>query len=116
MNKTGSPGWQIINEFKSGLLIWMTDDGRVVQDSDGNVMNIEINNVDDQEERKTKVDALRKAARAFGVDGGHAQFLSGNRRISDEEYANQLARRDAGLIPDPFDRGAINDEVKRLKK
>lgn len=108
-------GARVVNEFAHGLLVWYTDDGRLVQDGNGNIMNIEVNNIRDRVELKEKGDALRAAARSYGIEGGHANFLSGNRRVSDEEYQNQIARQDAGLVPDIFDPGVIKEEAENHK-
>lgn len=107
---------QVINEFDYGVMVWYTTDGRLVQNEDGDIMYISINNIKDKKEVTEKARALRAAAASFGFVGGTPNFWSGNRPVSDEEYENQKQRQDAGLIPDMWDQGAINDEMRTKKK
>ncbi len=100
-----------VEESKYGVYVWVTSDGRYVKDSDGNYMLIQAEKGDSQ-----KMQALGKAARYYGVEGGFAKFLSGHRPITEEEYAEQKARLNWGLTPDPLDMGALRDELKYKKE
>ena len=84
-------------------------------DADRNVMNIEAKKGD-----KEKIKALTESAhyfmRATGVEpNGKPVFLAGNRRLTDEQYEEQKARQAAGLTPDPFDVGAMEDDLKAAR-
>jgi hypothetical protein len=82
-------------------------DGKFLGDDDGNTMNIPGKRID-----PTAKDKLTLAARSYGFSDGRAVFLQGRRRVTDEEFEEQVARQQMGLVPDPFDIGAINDEMR----
>lgn len=90
-----------------GLYVWQMPNGQYVGDDDGNIMHIpsEIGDI-------RKMGALRDAARYYGITEGRPVFLPGERAISDAEYEDQVARAKAGLLPDPYDVGALRDELR----
>lgn len=101
-----------IEETNEGLYVWETDGGAWIMDEDRNLMNIQSVKGD-----KDKIDAITKAAHYFmkemGVEpNGKPVFLAGVRRLTDEQYEEQVARQAAGLTPDPFDVGALQDDLK----
>lgn len=96
-----------VNEHNDGVYVWYTEDGRRVEDDEGNVMNIPARRGD-----MHAVNKLGQAAKYYGVPGGKAVFLPGRRQISDAEFEDQKARLDAGLTPDPLDYRAIEDELR----
>lgn len=104
-------GMKHVEEDEYGLYIWMTGDGRRVADEDGNTMNIPSKRGD-----RSKIDALRQAARYYGVPDGKPVFLSGRRRVTDSEHDYQQERLRAGLVPDPLDFRAMEEEIKYAKK
>lgn len=104
-------GMRLVEEEEHGLYIWITGDGRKIADADGNVMNIPSKRGD-----KSKIAALRKAARHYGVYDGKPLFLPGHRQITDGEFEYQMERLQAGLIPDPLDFRAVEEEQKYAKK
>lgn len=81
-----------------GVYIWVTDDNKKVTDEDGNVMLITSARGD-----YDNIKAISDAARHYNIPGGRAVFLPGQYPVSDEEYEMQLARAEAGLIPDPLE-------------
>lgn len=89
-----------------GLYVWYTDDGRRVEDSEGNVMNIPATRGD-----MHAINKLQEAAKHYGVPGGKAVFMPGRRRVSQSEWEDQNARMHAGLLPDPYDYKAIEEEL-----
>lgn len=95
-----------VDEDNYGMYVWYTDDGRRVEDSDGNVMNIPAKRGD-----LHAINKMQEAAKYYGVPGGRAVFLAGRRRITDSELEDQKARLDAGLIPDPMDYKALEEEL-----
>ena len=101
----------IVEESMLGLYVWITPDGKVVADEDGNYLNIEAMKGDQR-----KIDILREAAKEYGVDGGRAKFFAGFRRVSDEEYQKQMQRLEMGLIPDELDIPAFMEEYENMKK
>lgn len=105
---------QYIKEVPWGMLVWRCESGEFAADHDGNLMYVFLDDSDPKRLAASEK-ALTDAARAYGFPPGVPQFLSGRRPISDEELENQLARADAGLVPDPFDLGAIRQEERALR-
>lgn len=105
---------EIIKEVPWGMLVWQCESGEFAADQDGSLMYVFL---DDRNPKRLEasVKALTEAAKSYGFPPGKPQFLSGRRPISDEELENQLARADAGLIPDPLDIGAIRQEARALR-
>lgn len=100
----------IVEESMMGLYVWLTEDGQIVGDDDGNYLNIQSMKGDER-----NIEILRNTAKDFGVEGGKPQFLSGYRRVTDEEYEWQKKRMDLGLIPDELDLPAFREEQKNLE-
>ena len=89
-----------------GIYVWKMPNGQYVGDEDGNIMHIpsRIGDI-------TKMKALADAARYYGVGEGRAVFIPGGRAVTDSEYEDQAARAKEGLTPDPYDVGALKDEL-----
>jgi len=64
---------------------------------------------------RSRIDALAREVRTFGIYEGGPKFLSARRKITDEEYAEQEQRLKWGLVPDPLDIGNYKDEIKNLR-
>lgn len=101
----------VIEESPFGLYVWLTADGAIVTDEEGNYLNIESMKGDER-----KLEILRNAAKEFGIEGGKPQFLSGYRRVTDEEYEYQRQRMEWGLIPDELDLAAFKEEAANIQK
>jgi hypothetical protein len=100
-----------INDEEStlGIYVWEMPDGRWVGDDDGNFLSITS-----KKGNKSRIDLLADAVRNFGITDGQPKFLSGRRKIDDEEFEYQQQRLKWGLTPDPLDIGAYKDEMKKL--
>lgn len=96
-----------VEETDIGLYVWEMPDGRWVGDDEGNFMNIKAKKGDIR-----RISQLADAARAHGINEGRAVFLSGKRRVTDEQYEEQRQRLMFGLTPDPEDNFAQLDELK----
>lgn len=96
-----------VDEDEYGVYVWITPAGQQVEDADRNVMNIPAKAGD----RKAMAQ-LREAAKYYGVPGGYPKFLPGRRQITDAELEDQKARLAAGLIPDPYDHKALQEELR----
>lgn len=105
------PKVKIVEETDYGLYIWEMPDGSIVSDDEKNYLNIPARRGD-----KSKIQALIDAVRSYGINEGKAIFLSGHRRVTDEEYEYQKQRLEWGLIPDEMDYGAARDELMNYKK
>ena len=101
----------VVQETNMGVYIWKDKDGRTVVNEENDVMNIASEQFDEG-----KIELLRQAAVKFGIEGGHAEFRPGARQINDEELQQQIERRDAGLIPDPYDVGESKDIMDKIKR
>lgn len=96
---------QIVDEAAYGLYIWEMPNGQWVGDDDGNFLCIAAMRGD-----LKKINELTAAARHYGVMVGKPVFLSGHRKIDDEEFENQKMRQKFGLIPDEYDIPALVSE------
>lgn len=101
----------IVEETDYGLYIWEMPDGSIVSDDEKNYLNIPAHRGDTE-----KIKAITDAVRSYGINEGRAIFLSGHRRVTDEEYEYQKQRLEWGLIPDEMDYGAARDELMNYKK
>lgn len=98
---------QIVDESPFGVYVWQCADGEFLGDEEGRLLS--INSVVGDRE---KIEALRKVAAHNGYGDGRAVFWSGQRKISDEEAEEQLQRQKSGLVPDPLDIAALEDEIR----
>ena len=100
-----------VNDEEStlGIYVWEMPDGRWVGDDDGNFLSITS-----KKNNKSRIDLLADAVVGYGVTDGQPKFLSGRRKIDDEEFEYQQQRLKWGLTPDPLDIGAYKDEMKKL--
>lgn len=105
------PKLRIVDEVDYGLYLWEMPDGRLVADEDKNFLNIPGKKGD-----LTQINKLKETVKSFGITEGKAVFLSGHRRVTDEEYEYQKQRMEWGLIPDELDYGAAQEELANLKK
>ena len=96
-------------ETRLGIYVWEMPDGRWIGDDDGNFLSITSMKSD-----KSRMDILASAVRSYGIYEGQPKFLSGRRKIDDEEFEHQRQRLEWGLVPDPLDIGNYKDEMKKL--
>lgn len=92
-----------------GLYVWQTPEGKIVTDGDGNTMNIPARHGDIE-----AISKITKAAAHYGFPEGKAVFRAGQRRVSEEEYSEQLDRLKEGHIPSETDLGAWYDAAKGI--
>lgn len=100
-------GISAVDDVPFGVYVWRMPDGSIAGDDDGNWMNIPAKKGD-----QTRINKLREAARYYGIETGGPVFMSGNRRVTDEEFEEQKMRASWGLIPDPEDIGNSIDELR----
>jgi hypothetical protein len=89
-----------------GVYLWQMPDGSVVADEDRNFLSIASMYGDN-----ARMEKLRNAAAQCGVFEGKPLFMPGHRKVTDEEYQEQQARLESGLIPDEYDIGAWKEEL-----
>lgn len=98
---------QIIEETTLGIYVWEMPDGRWIGDDEGNYLSITS-----MKGNKSKIDALAREVRSYGIEEGSPLFLSGRRKIDDEEFEEQKQRLKWGLTPDPLDIGVYKDSLR----
>lgn len=96
----------VIEETHLGIYVWEID-GKWVGDDEGNFLSITS-----KKGNKERIELLRKAVAHYGINRGQPKFLSGRRKIDDEEYEYQQQRLRWGLTPDPLDIGEYKDQMK----
>ena len=97
-------------ETRLGIYVWEMPDGRWIGDDDGNFLSITST-----KNNKSRINALADVVRSYGIHEGQPKFLSGRRKIDDEEFEYQKQRLEWGLVPDPLDIGNYKDEMQKLK-
>jgi len=102
---------QILEETTLGIYVWEMPDGRWIGDDDGNFLS-----VTSKKGNRSKMDALAREVRSYGIYEGQPKFLSGRRKIDDEEFEYQNERLKWGLTPDPMDIGVYKDSMLRNGK
>jgi hypothetical protein len=97
----------VVEETRLGIYVWEMPDGRWIGDDDGNFLSITST-----KGNKSKIDALAREVSSYGIYEGSPKFLSGRRKIDDEEFEYQKQRLNWGLTPDPLDIGVYKDNLK----
>lgn len=95
-------------ETRLGIYVWEMPDGRWIGDDDGNFLSITAT-----KGNRSRMDALAREVRSYGIYEGGPKFLSGRRKIDDEEFQYQKSRLNLGLVPDPLDIGSYKDDMKK---
>lgn len=98
---------RFVSETNNGIYVWRLPNGDFLAEG-LNVLSIDSVRGDIQ-----KMAAITRAARDYGYPDGTPVFVEGNRKITDEEFEIQYERMRNGLIPDPYDVGNYQDEVRR---
>lgn len=104
LNTTGK---QIVEEVPYGTYVWRMNDGTYLVDEEYRHLSIFCIKGDQK-----AIKALSDEARNLGFPDGYAEWKSGVRKITDEEYEEQEARQKLGLVADPYDWGAIRDQIQ----
>lgn len=107
---------RIIEESEFGLYVWLDTEGKMLTDDEFRPLSVPSKKGD-----VVKIMALRDYAHRLLKDmgleaGGRPQFRSGQRQISDAEYDEQMARQQAGLVPDKYDVAAMKEQARFAKK
>ena len=97
-------------ETRLGIYVWEMPDGRWIGDDDGNFLSVTAT-----KGNTSKIKSLADVVRSYGISEGQPKFLSGRRKIDDEEFEYQNKRLQWGMVPDPLDIGNYKDELKAAK-
>jgi hypothetical protein len=106
--KSKNPG--VVDDIAYGVYIWRDAQGRAVVDDEFNYMMIASKKGDLRNIKK-----LQEAAASYGITDGAAEFCSGSRPISQEEWEMQRQRARDGYVPDQYDLGNLIDEYNYQK-
>lgn len=98
------------------MWVWQCADGEFAGDDNGNFMHVFVWDTRKEDVNIAAKKALETAARSYGFGDGKAVLWQGKRPITDEQLEEQLARAEAGLVPDPLDIGAIREEEAALRQ
>lgn len=93
-----------ISETNLGLYMWEMPNGKLVANEDLDFLNIPAFRGD-----LRAISEITKVAKALGCEEGKPVFKEGHRRVTDYEYEDQMARMQAGYIPDPYDIGVYKE-------
>lgn len=100
-----------VEETRLGVYVWEMPDGKWVGDDQGNYLSVQAFKNDQK-----KIAMLSEVVRGYGILEGKAVFLSGRRKINDEEYEYQKQRLAWGLVPDELDIGVYKEETRGFNK
>lgn len=94
-----------------GLYLWRYDNGKFFGNGQGDFLSIPA--------RKNDLKAMAeiaKAAKHYGATDGGPVFIPNARQISQSEQEDQMDRLMSGYTPDPYDVGALKDELEERKQ
>lgn len=108
-NQIGKTRVTVVEEPFSnyGIYVWQLRSGKVLTDENGNALSI-----DSMKGDESRIALLRNEARWLGFPDGQPLFYANVRKVSDEEYSEQLDRMSQGYIPSETDLGALIDAKK----
>jgi hypothetical protein len=110
-NQIGKTRVSVVEEPFSdyGIYVWQLRSGKMFTDGDGNALSI-----DSMKGDESRIALLRNEATWLGQPDGQAVFFANVRKVSDEEYSEQIDRMAQGYIPSETDLGAMVDAKKTL--
>ncbi len=108
-NQIGKTRVSLIEEPFSdyGIYVWQLRSGKVLTDDHGNALSI-----DSMKGDESRIALIRNEARWLGFPDGQPLFYANVRKVSDEEYSEQIDRMSQGYIPSETDLGALVDAKK----
>ena len=103
-NQIGKTKVSIVEEPFSdyGIYVWQLPSGKFFTDESGNALSI-----DSMKGDESRISLLRSEASWNGQPHGQAVFFANVRKVSDEEYSEQVDRMAQGYIPSETDLGAL---------
>lgn len=111
--QVGDTKVQVIEEKFSnfGTYVWYKANGKPFTDGSGSVLSIE-----GMKDDKARIQQLSDAAAYYGEAEGRAMFFPNTRKISDEQYSEQIDRLKQGYIPSENDLGALIAAKKTIQQ
>lgn len=103
-NQIGKTKISVVEEPFSdyGIYVWQLPNGKIFTDDEGNALSI-----DSMRDDQSRIILLQKEASWLGQPIGRPLFFANVRKVSDEEYSEQIDRMTQGLIPSETDLGAM---------
>jgi hypothetical protein len=103
-NQIGKTKVSLVEEPFSnyGIYVWQLPSGKIFVDDHGNALSI-----DSMKDDESRITLLRNEAAWNGQPHGRPLFFPNVRKVSDEEYSEQLDRMSQGYIPSETDLGAF---------
>lgn len=101
-------GTRVIDEIPYGVYIAKTSDGKYITNQDGDLLNIVSKKGDPK-----RIAQLKQAARHIGFNDITWEWRAGARRVTEDEFQEQLERQAEGKVGDPYDLGVLIDEYKK---
>lgn len=102
---------RVVDEIPYGVYIAKTSEGKYIANQDGDLLNIVSKKNDIR-----RILQLKEVAKGFGFENIQVEFRAGARRITEDEFQEQLERQAEGKVADPYDLGVLIDEYKREAK
>lgn len=94
-----------------GLYLWKLPNGKYLQNNEGEFLCLPSRYGDIK-----NMNQIGKDAKMYGYPEGRAEFIAGGRQVSHSEHDDQMERMLDGRLPDPFDVGALKDEIRQHGK
>jgi hypothetical protein len=112
-NQIGKTRVSVVEEPFSdyGIYVWQLRSGKMFTDGEGNALCI-----DSMKGDESRIALLRNEAAWLGQPDGQAVFFANVRKVSDEEYSEQIDRMAQGYIPSETDLGALIDAKKTFNQ
>lgn len=99
-------GPQVVSEVNYGVYVWRMPNGSYIADSDKRWLSIASLRGDIR-----RINQLQEAVKGYGIEEGTPEFIEGVRKVTDDEYDEQLERMEAGMIPDIYDIPAHKEKL-----
>ena len=112
-NQIGKTKISVVEEPFSnyGIYVWQLPSGKIFCDDEGNALSI-----DSMRDDQSRINLLQKEASWLGQPVGRPLFFANVRKVSDEEYSEQLDRMSQGFIPSETDLGALIDAKRTFNQ
>lgn len=102
---------RIAEDGEYGIYLWQFPDGKFFGNGQGDFLSIPARKGD----LKAMTD-IYHAAKHYGRPDGKAVFIPNARQVSKSEQEDQMERLMDGKTPDPYDVGALRDELEAAKQ
>lgn len=102
----GAP--KVVSEVDYGVYVWKMPNGAYLADDERRWLSIASMRGD-----MRRIAELSDTVKAYGIHEGSPEFIEGVRKVTDDEYDEQVERLEQGLIPDIYDIPAHREELAK---